>query len=49
MGRVTQQNRKPGSARVKTNIFAKDMRVISDKYREGYDRTFGKKKKTTQK
>ena len=50
MGKVTENNRKPGSARVGTNLFAKDMRVISDKYREGYERTFrNKKKKTTQK
>ena len=30
---------------VKTNLFAKDMRVISDKYRKGYEGTFCTKKK----
>lgn len=43
MGKVTEQNRKPGSSRVGTNLFAKDMRVISNKYRRGYDRIFKKK------
>jgi len=26
---------------VKTNLFAKNQRVINDKYREGWDRIFG--------
>jgi len=40
MSQVTKQSRNPGSARVKTNLFAKDMRVISDKYRRGWERIF---------
>lgn len=31
--------------KVATNLYAKNQRVISDKYREGWNRIFGKKDK----
>ena len=36
-GKVTKQSRRPGSNRMGTNMFSKNMRVISDEYRKGYD------------
>lgn len=47
--KITKQSRKPRSNRVGTNLFAKDMRVISEAYRTGYDNIKWNKKKIIQK
>ena len=41
----TKQTRKPGSNRVGTNLFGKNMRIITDEYRKGWDLAFGTGKK----
>ena len=49
MSQQTKESRKPGSNRVGTNLFGKNMRIITDEYRKGWDTAFGtgKKKKVT--
>ena len=49
MGKKTQEGRRPGSNRLGTILFGKGQRIISDKYREGWERTFGGKKKKDRK
>lgn len=44
MGKVTEQNRKPGSNRLKSMIYGKYQRTITPQYRKEYERIFRNKK-----
>jgi len=49
MSQVTEENRRPGSSRLKTNLFGKGQRIISNKYRVGWERIFSKKSRKKRK
>jgi len=38
--KAKEENRRPGSSRLKTNLFGKGQRIISNKYRSGWERIF---------
>ena len=44
----TKQTKNPGSSRVRTNLFGKNMRIITNAYRTGWDIAFGTGKKKKQ-